>query len=178
MGRWLEGLGHLDQDTMVRLGVEERDHPGQAGSRGLINQREVRGLCRREGGRNVRGLEAEVVKSLSPLLQKSRHASGRIGRLQELDLPIAHGKQRGVHTLVGHGGSFPHRDSQDVAVHRERLLHVTDDNGYMVNPREHGTRPGTSGVGKPGATGNSRRTLTGRRNACQGRRYNHSCRFA
>src|SRR3990172_8100654 len=76
MGRWLEGLGHLDQDTMVRLGVEERDHPGQAGSRDLINQREVRCLCRREGGRNVWGLEAQVVKSLTPLLQKSGHASG------------------------------------------------------------------------------------------------------
>jgi hypothetical protein len=104
-----------------------------------------------------------------------------------------------VHPLIDHGGPFADGESQDIAVHPERLFHVANGNGNVMNPSEHGGSRTIQAAGKPDTQPCSVRNLAGTWRTCQAKvhigngsprvsqvtsrdagrgRYIHSCLFA
>jgi hypothetical protein len=137
MIRWQEGLGQFDQNTVACLGMQERDPPGQAGARGLVNKREVSGPRMLQGSGDIRCLKTEVVRPFPPPLQESGDTPGRVDRLKEFDLTVLHGEKHGAHALIRNRGLLGHGQAEDVPVKPQGLLQASHDNGDVGDAREH-----------------------------------------
>ena len=130
----LDGMqeGHRPLGSLARLAVDElhtvRRQPVQA---------------RREVG----DLEADVVEALALVGQETGHPGGGVGGLDELDLGLADGQERDAHTVALDGQQQLQRQPQGVAVEAQRGLHVTHDDGHVMDAaRGRGWRPAASGV--------------------------------
>src|SRR2546425_7559597 len=86
---------------------------------------------------DVRRLEAHVVQPLAALGEEAAHRRGRAQRLQQLDLAVAGGEQRGLHTLLGDLRLAQQGQSEHVAIERVRIGETLHHDSNVMNPSNH-----------------------------------------
>ena len=96
----LDGGGVLDEDAVIRPGVEEADHAGEPGTGRFVDELDAGLGGGAKVGAAVVGLEADVVHALSTAFEEARDAGVLTGRLEELDLGGAAGEEDAADALV------------------------------------------------------------------------------
>ena len=116
------GRGQLDEHAVAGARMQKGDAPGQSLARRGVEQRDALAPERGEILIHARGPEAEVVQPLTPLGEEARDSGIGARRLEELDLAVTGGEQRGAHALVGDLRLADERQTERVAPEAIRLV--------------------------------------------------------
>ena len=117
--------------------MEERDPAREPGPRPRVDQGHVGGGEPLEIAFDVVGLEAEVVESLAPAVEKSSHPRVGSHGLDELDLARARREERGPDPLIGQLGLPEHGEAESVPPDGIARRQVPHDGGDVVDPLDH-----------------------------------------
>ena len=117
--------------------MQEADLAGQASPRCGVEELDTALLQMGQRVRHVRRLEAHVVQPLAALGEEAAHRRRRAQRLQQLDLAVAGGEQRGLHTLLGDLRLPQQGQSEHVAIERVRIGETLHHDSHVMNPSNH-----------------------------------------
>ena len=84
---------------------------------------------------DVIDLQADVVEAFAARLEEARHTGRCVGRLDQLDVRLAHGQKGDAHAVAGNGQKHVERQAQLVAIDRQCRIHVAHDDGDVMHPR-------------------------------------------
>src|ERR671919_386192 len=131
-------LDQLDEQAVIRLRVDERDHvPPSSQPRFLVDHFNALGSERVDGCGQVVDLVGDVMKSLASALEELRHGCVRPGRAQQLQVRISEPKHDLFDTLVGDELSVRHLEAPDLCVVGYGGVEVRDREGDMFDLVEH-----------------------------------------
>src|SRR3990172_2606768 len=125
------------EHAAARFRVQEADHPRQPLPRLLVDELHALRLQPLQLRADVRRLEADVVQPFPLALQEPPHRRLRRKRLQQLDLALADGEERGPHALLPHRRRGVHRQPQRLAVEPERLVQAMHRNADVMDLLDH-----------------------------------------
>ncbi len=103
----------------------------------LINELDARVLQLLHAARDTFHFKANVMDFCPRLLQLTRQTSQVIQGLNQLDKGIAHRQECNFYTLLGHKSPFFQFQSQRILPEFQRDIHVSDQNGQMMNLHEY-----------------------------------------
>src|SRR5438552_6646634 len=83
--------------------------------------------------------------AFAALFEEARHGALRIDGLEQLDLRVPDGEQRGAHALVLHFGRLMDREAERVTIEVVRVLEVSDHDPNVVDPLQHVSGPQSLG---------------------------------
>src|SRR5918996_4693079 len=129
--------GDLDQHARARGRVQEADLAGQPCARHAIEHRHAAPGELRQRGADIVCLEAQVVQALATPGQEATDGCVRPQRLQQLELALSGGQQRGPHALVGDLGLAHEWQPEDATIERVRLFQVLHHDPDVMNPPHH-----------------------------------------
>ena len=117
--------------------MKKADLPGQARARRGVEQVDAAVLEHDQRGADVGRLEAQVMQALAASGQEASDRRRRAQRLQQLDLAVAGGEQRGAHALI-HELGLPHeRQPENVAVEGVGFGQTLHHDSDVMNPSYH-----------------------------------------
>jgi hypothetical protein len=117
--------GELDQHAMAGARMQKGNASGQPLARRHVEQRDALAPERGEILIHARGPEAQVMQPLSPLGEEARDSGVGGRRLEQLDLAVAGGEQRGAHALIGDLRLADERQAKRVAPEAIRLVEAS-----------------------------------------------------
>jgi hypothetical protein len=135
-GRATGRLDELDQNAVARAWVDEGYRTVRSSARRGIDQLEALGGQAIEGGGEVLDLEADVVEPLPLQGEEARDAGRLVGRLDELDLGLAHGQEGDPDPVVLDVHDLLERGAERVPPEPEPVLDRGDDEGHVVDLAE------------------------------------------
>src|SRR5262249_44866978 len=95
----------------------------------------------RELGSHVIGFETDVMQPLAAPLEELGHAAIAVDGLEQLDLALPNGEQRGLDPLVLDYGHLVDLESERVAIKAVRLLEIPHDDANVMDLAQHVIAP-------------------------------------
>ena len=144
---WGRGGGllyQLNKHAVVGLRVEKPDQAGEALARLVVDHFDAELAGALELGRDIVGLEGDMVQVFAALIEKPGHAGIATDGLDNLDLPVAGVEQNAADPLIFNHALLHHTHTQDVTPERQRLLDIRRNERHVVDPLElkcHGITP-------------------------------------
>ena len=117
--------------------MQKGDAPGQPLARRGVEQRDALAPERGEILIHARGPEAQVMQPLTALGEEARDSGVGARRLEQLDLAVAGGEQRGAHALIGDLRLADERQAERVAPEAIRLVEILHDDADVMDIGDH-----------------------------------------